>query len=364
VVSRDHKTFRIPSNKGGSSFLALAINVSMSDGSTHPLLIAYPLTNVDAATARLILVLSLAAGGVIILASLGGYALVQRSLKPLEGIEKVAGQAADGDLSQRAPESDSNTEVGHLAKSFNTMMDQIETSFEAQQRSEKHMRDFVGDASHELRTPLAAIRGYGELYRIGALKSDEDVADAMRRIESEATRMGSLAESLLTLTRLDDSQNLEVRSLDITGMALDALGDLGAIDPSRHTAVLGVDSPGNFTVDGDENRLRQVLTNLVGNVVRYTPEGSPVEIALIPSSARSQGNVVIEIRDHGPGIPPEHAEHIFERFYRVDKSRSRDSGGSGLGLAIVASIIRAHHGTITVVPTQGGGATFRISLPA
>jgi len=225
------------------------------------------------------------------------------------------------------------------------------------------MRRFVADASHELRTPLATIRGYGELYRMGALTTTDQVDDTMRRIESSATRMGALVEDLLALARMDDGRPMRIGPVDLTVLAADAVSDLHALDPSRSTRLVPLragDPGGICEVLGEESRLRQVLANLVGNAVQHTPPGTPVEIAV---GRTGTGFGVLEVRDHGPGIDPEHAARVFERFYRVDASRGRDSGGAGLGMAIVAAIVDAHHGTVTLEQTPGGGTTVRVTLP-
>ena len=231
------------------------------------------------------------------------------------------------------------------------------------------MRRFVGDASHELRTPLAAIRGFGELYRMGALREDEDVASAMRRIEDEARRMGSLVENLLRLARLDEKPVLDLEPVDFTDALFDAAQDLRALDPGRQVMVtslsgtpLSVQPHLSIGVLGDEASLRQVILNLVGNANRHTPKGSPVEIAV---GYTAPDRVRIEVRDHGEGIDADQQEKVFERFYRTDSSRVRSAtqgGGAGLGLAIAASIVQQHRGSIGVTGTDGGGATFWVEL--
>src|SRR5699024_11007068 len=265
-----------------------------------------------------------------------------------------------------------------LALSLNEMLVRIEQSFAAQSaseekatRSEARMRRFVGDASHELRTPLAAIRGFGELYRMGALNTDEDVSQAMRRIEDEARRMGSLVENLLRLARIDDDPDLDLAPVDLTDALFDAAQDLRALDPDRQVMVvslagtpLTVQPHLAIGVLGDESSLRQVVLNLVGNANRHTPAGSPVEIAV---GVTEHGTVLVEVRDHGEGIPDDQREKVFERFYRTDESRVRSAthgGGAGLGLSIAATIVQQHQGTIGVTETPGGGSTFWVELQA
>ena len=225
------------------------------------------------------------------------------------------------------------------------------------------MRQFVADASHELRTPLAAVRGYAELYRQGAVREPAEVASAMTRIEGEAGRMGGLVEDLLVLARLDDQRPLTITPVDLTVIAADAAQDARAIDPSRRIEVLGLDGPlGPATAPGDDAKLRQLVANLVSNALNHTPAGTPLEIAV--GIRPGDGLAVLEVRDHGPGVDPDKARKVFERFYRADPSRSRGTGGgNGLGLAIAAAIVSAHHGRIGVAETPGGGATFVVELP-
>jgi two-component system OmpR family sensor kinase len=243
------------------------------------------------------------------------------------------------------------------------MLAQIEQSFAAREASEDKMRQFVADASHELRTPLAAVRGYAELYRQGAVRAPEEVASAMSRIEGEAGRMGGLVEDLLTLARLDDQRPLDIAPVDLVVLAADAAQDARAIEPDRSVQVVGLDGPLTATlVPGDEAKLRQLLANLMSNALTHTPAGSPVEVAV---GLREEGaTAVVEVRDHGRGVDPEQARKVFERFYRADPSRSRAAGGgNGLGLAIAAAIVAGHEGRIGVAPTPGGGATFVVQLP-
>ena len=169
--------------------------------------------------------------------------------------------------------------------------------------------------------------------------------------------MGALVEDLLELARMDESRPLEISTFDLLTVAQDAALDAGAFDPERTITVSG----DSVEIQAEENKIRQVVTNLMGNALRFTPVGSPLE--LVGSHNDGAKNATISIVDHGEGIPKQLREKIFERFYRADNSRARETGGSGLGLAIVASIVRAHGGDIKVTATKGGGATFSVSLP-
>jgi two-component system OmpR family sensor kinase len=187
----------------------------------------------------------------------------------------------------------------------------------------------------------------------------------MSRIEGEATRMGGLVEDLLVLARLDDQRPLSIEPVDLTLVAAEAAQDARAIAPDREITVLGIDGPVRPTLAaGDEPKLRQVVANLVSNALNHTPEGTPVEIAVGTRPTDGAPLAVLEVRDHGPGVDPQKARKVFERFYRADPSRMRgQGGGSGLGLAIVAAIVNAHHGRIGVGQTPGGGASFVLQLP-
>jgi two-component system OmpR family sensor kinase len=286
---------------------------------------------------------------------------VRRAFRPLGEVEDVAQANAAGHRSRRVPGGPPTTEVGRLSVSLNAMLTQIEQAFAVREASEERMRRFVSDASHELRTPLATVRGYAELYRQGAVREPDDVAGAMRRIETEAGRMGDLVEDLLTLARLDEQRPEKRAPVDLTVIAADVAQDAHAIQPDRRIRVIGLGGQlGPVTVLGHEGRLRQVVTNLVANALRHTPSGTSVEVAV----GRDGPDGRIEVRDHGPGIDPAQARRVFERFYRSDSSRGRaGGGGSGLGLAIVAAIVAGHQGRVGVGSTPGGGATFVVSLP-
>jgi two-component system OmpR family sensor kinase len=214
----------------------------------------------------------------------------------------------------------------------------------------------VADASHELRTPVAAVRAYAELYRMGAEKHPEDLGRVLGRIEQEAIRMGVLVDDLLLLARLDEGRPLERTAVDLGAVAADAVAAARALDPAR---VYSLEVEGSVEVWGDRGRLRQVIDNLLANVRSHTPPGEPVDVSVRTTGARA----VVEVADRGPGLPNGDAAHVFERFYRADPSRARDSGGAGLGLSIVAAIAGAHGGKASASDREGGGSVFRIELP-
>lgn len=323
--------------------------------------IALPLADVQATLRTTAFYVTTTGLAIIVLGGSLGLYFVRRALLPLRAIEYTAGKIAAGDLTQRIIPQPPTTEVGSLATSLNIMLSQVETSFAAREESERKIRRFVSDASHELRTPLAAIRGYCELFAMGGVP-EERTSEVMGRIQSESTRMGNLVEDLLTLARLDEGRPLELAAVDLVKMADNALFDLQALDPTRSVALIALQGripPKSLVVQADKDRIQQVFTNLVGNIVRYTPAGSPVELAIGSSDTMA----IVEFRDHGPGIATQDRERVFERFYRTENSRNRSLGGSGLGLAIVASILSVHQGGAQLTRTHGGGLTVRIELP-
>ncbi|GAA2615221.1 HAMP domain-containing sensor histidine kinase [Actinomadura fulvescens] len=310
-----------------------------------------------------------------------GVWVVRVSLRPLKTIEETAGAIAAGDLSRRVPEADPVTEVGRLGRSLNSMLAQIEAAFgaraeseaaarwseESARRSEERMRRFVADASHELRTPLTAIRGFAEFYRQGAARSPEELDRLIGRIEDAAARMGLLVEDLLLLARLDQQRPIERRPVDMLAVAADAVQEAKVVAPDRPIE-LSVRDGIAYQVLGDEPRLRQVLGNLLANALTHTPDDVPVEVRLLSGSLHGRPAVVCEVADEGPGLSPEHAERVFERFYRADPARAAigrtgKDGGTGLGLAIVAALVAAHDGKVDVESAPGEGAVFRVLLP-
>ena len=299
---------------------------------------------------------------VVLAGAVLGAGAITRAFRPLREVESVATAFGAGDTSRRVDAAPPGTEVGRLGRAVNAMLDRIETSLAAREASEARMRRFVADASHELRTPLAAVRGFAELHRIGAVREPEEVTAAFGRIEAEAVRMGGLVDDLLLLARLDEQRPLRQDPVDLLLIAADACQDARALAPDRSVRLAGVDGapPAPVVVVGDDARLRQVLANLLANALRHTPAGTPVELGV----GVRDGWALWQVVDHGAGIPPQDAERVFERFWRADSSRARGGGGgSGLGMAIVAAIVQASGGAVRVVPTPGGGATIEVALP-
>lgn len=300
----------------------------------------------------------------LILSGLSIWLTISSAFRPLKEVERTARAVRAGDFSKRLVERPEQTEIGRLNRALNSMLEGVEGAFKRRDRTLNQMRRFLADASHELRTPLVTVRGYAELYRMGAIKKPADVAEAMARIESEAVRMSGLVDSLLTLTRLDELSGLVLESVDLVSLAQNAARDAEVANPGVSYTVSAATPALKIRADAD--KLRQVLTNLLSNAGRFSPAQAKVEISLVEASAEAGWKpfgAEIRVVDHGEGIPAELRERVFERFFRADTSRNRETGGSGLGLSIVKSIVLAHGGQITIEKTPGGGATFVLRLP-
>ena len=427
----------------GQHFLA-RVGVLQVNGSpgVYTQMVIQPLAPTDRIVTAYIGIYAFVALLILIATALLTRWLVTLAFRNLRQVETTAMDIAAGDFSQRLTDIVPDTEVGRLKTAINAMLARIDGALGQRDATVRQMRRFIGDASHELRTPLVTMRGYAELYRMGAIRSDQDVAQSMERIEKEAIRMGALVEDLLALARLDERRDVTITPLDLRPIARDAALDLRVTSPQREVTVddtttrreivlptMTLDplldaegdaaSPANRRraapttsamaiagatlsrlrrkpkeggettpspvegapvaspappagvvrtaprpapiVLGDENKVRQVVANLLGNARRFTADDSPIGLRVGVDVERDMG--WIEIIDHGEGVPEQIRDQIFQRFWRADTSRTRETGGSGLGLSIVASIVDLLHGTVEVVDTPGGGATFRVSLP-
>ena len=455
-----YTVFAMRDTNGDPTFRGVyAMMVEDARGQLAPIILAISSKDTERLLAAYLAIFLGFGFGVVVVGALLTRMLVTSTFAPLREVERTAAAIADGDFGQRLGGATPNTEVGRLNRSLNTMLNRIDRAFRDRARTIDQMRRFVGDASHELRTPLVSVRGYAELYRMGALQTPDEVAQAMDRIEKEAIRMGGLVEDLLALARLDEAKPLDLAEVDLVPLARDAALDAMAANPSRIVTVIAPEhlprdavgatrgeveveldsaaarssSPMSFAgatlarlrgrrpaaeggagrqrrgaaarasaaasaagstktaiaprtgdaappetgaapvtasttvpvrravVLAEENKIRQVITNLMGNAMRFTADDSPIEIRVTVDDAAERA--LLEIVDHGEGIPPQIREKIFQRFWRADTSRTRETGGSGLGLAIVSSIVAAHNGHVDVVETPGGGATFRVALP-
>ena len=476
-----YTVYPLEDRSGSASFRAVSALITADQhGNYAPIIIAISSKETEEILAVYLTIFLGFGFGVVLVGALLTRMLVTTTFTPLREVERTAAAIADGDFGQRLGGATPNTEVGRLNRSLNTMLNRIDRAFRDRARTIEQMRRFVGDASHELRTPLVSVRGYAELYRMGALQTPDEIGQAMDRIEKEAIRMGGLVEDLLALARLDEAKPLELAEVDLVPLARDAALDAMAAHPRRVVTVIapedlggaevadepapelevdleierpatgaisfagatlarlrgrrprgeaaiagavrrgsghrvagaasgskrgsqgrsraaaadaaartlaagrgpGVDggssesstpSPSPSTTQvatapvrravvlAEENKIRQVITNLMANAIRFTSDDSPIDIRVSVDDAAERA--MIEVIDHGEGIPPQIREKIFQRFWRADTSRTRETGGSGLGLAIVSSIVSAHNGVVDVVETPGGGATFRVSLP-
>ncbi|WP_036284983.1 sensor histidine kinase [Microbacterium luticocti] len=421
--------FSIPGTAGVDFRASVTSFVLGTNAPLFTQLVALPTSSVNRIVGTFLGIYSVLALLTIFIGALVTRGLVTLAFRSLGQVEATAMSIAAGDFSQRMTKVEpEHTEVGRLKIAINAMLARLDAALGQRDAAVRQMRRFVGDASHELRTPLVTVRGYAELYRMGAIRSDDDVATAFERIEKEAIRMGSLVEDLLALTRLDERrEEIAFAPVDLRPIARDAALDVRAASPRRQVSVTdtttavadelpalqlptapitatvadaGAKKPSSAPrrvasarnllrrrpkqpapaepaatapvpapqpagappiVLGEENRIRQVVANLLANARRYTPDDSPIDLAVGVDGTAGMG--WIAIADHGDGIPPQIREQIFQRFWRADTSRTRETGGSGLGLSIVASIVDLLHGTVTVTDTPGGGATFCVAFP-
>jgi two-component system OmpR family sensor kinase len=344
--------FTVGGAHGGPEY---RVRASIAQADEAMLLVASSLRDVHSTLHRL-LAIELVVTALVLAAIAGlGLWLVRLGLRPLDAIGETASAIAAGDLSRRVERAEERTEVGRLGLALNSMLARIESSFRAQEASERKLRRFVADASHELRTPLSAVRAYSELYDRGAAERPDDLERSMQGISRESERMSVLVEDLLLLARLDDGRPLEREPVELDEVVGEAVETAQAVDPERAIELHAEPA----TVLGDRVRLRQIVDNLLANVRAHTPAGTPASVSV----RRKNGSAEIAVTDAGPGLDEEHLEHLFERFYRADASRSRASGGVGLGLAIVAAVAEAHGGTASASSRPGEGTTVAIALP-
>jgi two-component system OmpR family sensor kinase len=355
VALRKGKPFTIPGADGQPDIRAIARILPSGIGTV---VISVALDSVDKTLKGLRGIFFLISLVVLLIIGFVARSLIKLSLKPLSKIEDTAAAIADGDLSARLPEVNSDTEVGRLTGSLNTMLSRIEESFAIRTESESKLRRFVADASHELRTPLTAIRGFAELHRQGAVVGEDKTKELISRIEKESIRMSSLVEDLLLLARLDQSRELTIDPVDINHLVNEAIASARAAGPG-HEITLKSNNDEVFVL-GDSMRIHQAVSNLLANARTHTPVGTKISVEIV----QNESGVQISVSDNGHGLSQEDQARIFERFFRADPSRARVSGeGSGLGLAIVDAIMKAHGGSVDVKSELGAGATFTITFP-
>ena len=321
-------------------------------------IVAQSLADFDKTTHQIAVVFLLIGGLVLLFIAFASRQVIKVGMRPLERIEETAEKIAAGDLSARLDNYEPETEVGRLSTSLNIMLSRIEEAFDARMRSEDKLRRFVADASHELRTPLTAIRGFAELHRQGAVPDGEKTNELISRIEKESMRMGYLVEDLLMLARMDQSRELVIADVDLSALLQEAVTSAQAAGPD-HAITTNIAS--GITTKGDADKIYQVVTNLLANARAHTPAGSAITVTV----AKDGSDSLVTIADNGPGLSAEDQARIFERFYRVDSSRQRNSkDGSGLGLSIVDAVMRAHGGDVTVASELGKGAAFTLRFKA
>jgi two-component system, OmpR family, sensor kinase len=312
------------------------------------LVVGTPLGQVAQTAGRVEALVTYGSVAVVLLIGLGVFVVVRRGLRPVEAMARQADRITGGDLSGRVAMHDPRSEVGRLAAALNGMLARIEAS-------QQQMRRFFSDVSHELRTPLASLRANAQLYQQGAVQDPGEVGEVMHRIVAETRRMGRLIDDILGLARLAQRPGQSRERVDLTAVVTGCAQRVQATDPARawHVRVAG-----GLTVTGDEELLRRAVDNLLMNVLVHTPPGTAGTII----AAAAGGRVTVEVTDEGPGVPPDHLPHIFDRFYRA---RQRSSGpGSGLGLAITAEIASAHGGTAQATPVTPHGLRITLNLPA
>lgn len=373
---RTGRPYTVDGTKG-----AWRVMVRADDGGTGYLVMATSIGYIQSVQSKLLVIDVAVSALVLLLIGLAAATLVRIGLRPLTRMEQAATAIAGGDLSRRVQDADPHTESGRLGTALNTMLMRIEESLEVRTASERRMRQFLADASHELRTPLTSIQGFAELYRRGGAPPGPELDEAMARIEAEVSRMRLLVSDLLLLARMDEERPLVRRPVDLLEVAADAVSAAHVRVPARFVMLDGFGSLEPVTLQGDEPRIRQVVTNLLTNALQHTPENAKIVVrvgSLYPDSGPPPTATigaplppgvaygVVEVADTGPGMSAVESSRIFERLYRADRSRARGSGtgGAGLGLAIVAAIVTAHGGRVDVWTAPGEGARFRAWLPA
>jgi two-component system, OmpR family, sensor kinase len=319
--------------------------------------VGVPTDIADAAQTRARLALVIGGPTVVLAAGLGGWLLTGAALRPVGRMRRRLDEISEHDTSARLPVPATGDEIAALADTMNGLLDRLAQALARQ-------RAFTADAGHELRTPLTALKAELELAaRPG--KSREALTDAVRAAAGDTDRLIRLAEDLLLLARADEGAAfLAWERTDISSELHGAARRFASAAAARGVAI-SVQAPGRLDAVADRGRVRQALDNLIANAVQHAPPGSTVEVSgRCAAAGGGQRRVVaVEVRDHGPGFPPEFLPRVFERFQRADPARGRADGGAGLGLAIVATIARAHHGRVDAGNLPAGGARVRIELP-
>jgi heavy metal sensor kinase len=300
---------------------------------------------------EVLVVLVLGLPVVVVLAGVGGYVLARQALTPIDHLASEAQRITAERLHERLSVPNQHDEIGRLAAVINDAFARLESSFE-------QLRRFTADASHELRTPLSVIRGIGEA-GLGETRTPAEYKEAMGSMLEEVDRLTNLVDTLLRLSHGDaGTVRLRREAIELGELTREVAASLGILAEERNQR-LAVDLAADVSVSADRLVLRESITNVIDNAIKYSPHGSTINIRVRPEA----GDAVLSVADQGPGIAPEHRERIFDRFFRLDEARSRDSGGTGLGLAIAKWAVEVNGGRISVEAGADGGSVFRIVLP-
>ncbi|MGH9770036.1 MAG: sensor histidine kinase [Blastocatellia bacterium] len=288
----------------------------------------------------------------LLMAGFAGYLLARKSLAPIAEMTARAERISADNLHERLPVKNKNDELGRLALVFNELLARIKSSFDG-------MRQFTADASHELRTPLAIIRGEADV-ALSQGREPGEYRETLAIIQDEARLLSGIVEDMLALARADAGQRrLKLEGFYFNDLIEECVHSARALALNKSLS-LNFESSDDTTFCGDEDLLRRMVINLLDNAIKYTPDGGSVSLKLW----REDGRINLRVTDNGIGIPAEAAARVFERFYRVDKARTRAEGGSGLGLPIVKWIAEAHHGSVSLESAPERGSSFTVSLPA
>ena len=302
-------------------------------------------------------VLAAGIGVALVLSTVGAYLLAGTALRPVEAVTSTARAMGEGDLAKRLPVANPKDEIGRLATTINALLARLEAAFARREEALSRQRRFAADASHELRTPLTSISGHARMLDEWALQKDKGTAKrSVAAIRREAGRMRVLVESLLTLTRGDESAPLEVRRHDLAAVAREAIET--ARDTADGKVSIELSPPaGEVVATFDRERILQVASIFLDNAVKYTPDGGNVTVGV----EDKEDLVALAVSDTGVGIPEDQLPLVFERFHRADAARAED--GAGLGLSIARQIAEAHGGTINASSKAGVGSEFTLVLP-
>jgi heavy metal sensor kinase len=335
----------------GRALLIAAVRATTADGQSYLVEMGAPTTPIETMLDRLLLLLVVGLPVVVLVAVAGGYFLVKRALTPVDQIGSKAELITQHNLNDRLPVTRTGDELERLSVSLNHMITRLDDAFQNSKR-------FVADASHELRTPLTILRGELENLVDDARLAPE-TRDRVGSLLEEVERLSKIVERLFALSRLDAGEaQAEWVAFDLGELARTTCEQMSLLAEDKRISIT-CDPPPTVTVNGDRARMKEVVVNLLDNAIKYTPEGGAIHLKV----GTVEGRAVLEVADTGIGIPPEAVAHVFDRFFRVDRVRSREHGGAGLGLSIVKSICNAHGGEVAVESAVGRGSRFRVKLP-